>query len=238
MLSLKKSKSSVAIAHNPCSNSMIYFNKDASGSDEIELDNKKMYQMPNKNIVEKIYITGPSGVGKSTWICNYIILYQKFISDKVKVYLITQQDKDEALDDLDNLFRVKIDEIDKIDQLEPFKNSIFIFDDIDTLKSNRKAVYSLRDKILTNGRHFNIRIIATEHLLSNYKESRILINEATSIIIYPQSNKANIKRFLNNKLGLSEENCDKIIKTKSRWVSVNRSYPMYAVSEKGAFVLN
>lgn len=153
------------------------------------------------------------------------------------IYLISGQDQDEVLDEIEGIERIDLNDIEDIEDLSGFADSCFIFDDIDTIKNNRKAIYQLRDKILTNGRHYKITIVCTEHLLSNYKESRIVLNESSTIVIFPLSNKASIRRFLFRNIGLSNENIDKILSTKSRWVSINKTYPFHCIHEHGAYVL-
>lgn len=241
MLSLKKNggNPTALIKNGDLNNKMIYFNPLISGIDEnnnISLPLNKVFVMPNKNIVEKIYISGQSGVGKSTFASNYIKLYQK-MNPENDIFLISGQEKDEVLDEIPNIIRLDMDMIEEI-ELTDYHNSCFIFDDIDTLKENRKNIYALRDKILTNGRHYKITLICTEHLLSNYKESRIVLNECTAIVIFPLSNKANIRRFLFRNIGLSNENIDRILSTQSRWVCIYKTYPFHCVYETGAYILN
>ena len=43
----------------------------------------------------------------------------------------------------------------------------------------------LRENLLETGRHFDLTIISTSHQLSNYAKTRTLLNEATSITVFP-----------------------------------------------------
>ena len=86
-----------------------------------------------------IYISGPSGSGKS----YFSKLYLKEFKKKFKtssIYIISSLMEDESLDDIPNLKRVKIDESlyeDTIDMSDFEPNDIILFDDIDVISDKK-----------------------------------------------------------------------------------------------------
>lgn len=206
----------------------------------IELSDGKLMQLPNKDTREINYICGPSGSGKSTYTAKYI---NEFVDmfPKHKIFLFSKVDDDDAFNDVD-ILKIDLDESlyeDPID-VDELKNSLTIFDDIATIKDKNilNAVIDLQNDILETGRHKNIYVCSTNHQLSNYKQTRTLLNESHNITFFPSSGATYyIKEFLKKYMGLSKEQIDKIFNLKSRWVTIHRNYPMYVIYERGIYML-
>ena len=97
--------------------------------------------------------------------------------------------------------------------LDDLKDSFVIFDDCETIanKTLLKVLNNLRDIILERGRHTDTKLVITSHLISNYKDTRRVLNEATAIVLYPKSaGKTNIRRYLTNYMGFSKDQIEKI----------------------------
>ena len=75
--------------------------------------------------------------------------------------------EDESLDDVKPQ-RLRLDSSIYEDpiEVEEFKDSVVIFDDIDVIsdKKIRDAVYNILNKVLEIGRHFKITALVTNHL--------------------------------------------------------------------------
>jgi len=100
-------------------------------------------------------------------------------------------------------------------------------------------VRRLRDDLLETGRHEKAYVVAVSHQLLNYKHTRQLLNESTSVTFFPCSGSDyHIKRFLKTYCGLDEANIKKILKLPSRWVTLYKTYPMYVLYEKGCFLIS
>ena len=134
----------------------IYVNPDADSEDEgfssMHLDNGQFQLVPDPHTERQIlYITGPSGSGKSFFTENYIKQWQK-INRKGNVYVFSAIKSDESLDDISNLKRINIGEnlIDDEIQAEDLpEGCMTVFDDIDVIsnKKVRDAVYTLLNQI-------------------------------------------------------------------------------------------
>lgn len=200
---------------------------------------------------DSLYVAGPSGSGKSTFCANYLKEFVK-IFPKKKIFLFSRVAHDKPLDELKKLKRIMIDESlvdDPIDQ-EELADSICLFDDIDTVtnKAVKKAITELRTDILQTGRHFGnnnkdiskgIFCISTAHMLTNYKETRELLNESNKVVVFPKSGgKANIVYFLQKYGGMNLDEVAEVFKLTGRWVMLSKTYPMYILSEKKIYLTN
>ena len=221
----------------------IYFNdKSNKGKEEINISSGKLIPLPNakKNQREVVYLSGPSGAGKSTWIGNYIKQYKKKFK-KNEIYVISSISQDDVIDKYEPI-RLEIDE-DFIAEgpLDPelFRDSLVILDDVDTIsnKQVKRYITDIRDFLLEQGRHTNTYMLMSHHLLSNYKATRIMLNESNVYVLFPKVNGAKLKKFLENNLGMGNDEYQKLRKLPSRWVAIYRQYPHFVMYEKGVYVL-
>jgi len=216
----------------------LYLN-DSKGQNEVKLKEGRLQPLPNKEVVEKIYITAPSGAGKSTFAGKWIGQFKKMFKDD-EIYLFSSINHDKALDKHDPT-RIILDNDLLNDPIEPkeLENSLVIFDDTDTIRERnmRRYMEVLRDWLLEQGRHFKIRMLITSHLLSNYSSTRRILNEATGVVVFPKSGSGtyHIKNFLKTYCGLDKQQIKKFVNLPSRWVMIYRSYPQYVIYEKGCY---
>ena len=212
---------------------------DTKGDNEIKITDGKLQPLPNRDIIEKVYISAPSGAGKSTYAGKWVGEFTKMFKED-DIYLFSSITKDKVLDKYDPT-RITLDNDLLNDPIEPSEipNSLVIFDDTDTIRDRtmRRYMEILRDWILEQGRHFEIRMLITSHLLSNYTATRRILNEATSVVVFPKSGSGtfHIKNFLKTYCGFDKDQIKKFLNLPSRWVAIYRSYPQYVIYEKGAY---
>jgi hypothetical protein len=207
---------------------------------EIRITNGKLIPLPNKNVVEKIYVSAPSGAGKSTWCGKWINEFKKMFKDD-EYFVFSTIGRDKVLDKHEPI-RIPLSEDLLTDPISPneIENSIVVFDDVDTITNPkiRNNICGLRDWLLEQGRHFNIRMLMTSHLLMNYSATRRLLNESTAVVFFCKSGNAyHIKRFLKQYAGLDKNQIKRILNLPSRWVALYKTYPMYILYEKGVYLL-
>ena len=158
-----------------------------------------------------------------------------------EIYLFSTIAHDRVLDKYDPI-RIPID-IDLInDPLDPadMANSVVIFDDVDTIQKPklRQAVSNFRDWLLECGRHHNIRLLMTSHQLMNYKSTRLILTEATSVTFFTRAGSTyHVKRFLKQYCGLEKGQIKKILNLPTRSVTIYKSYPNYVLYDKGVYLL-
>jgi hypothetical protein len=143
---------------------------------------------PDPERREVFYIAGASGSGKS-YIAKGIAEYYKKLFPDREVYLISKLQEDATLDQVKDLKRINIKTlIDDYPSLEEFENCCVIFDDYDTFTGDaEKVIHKLIDDLATMGRHTKTTMLCLSHYLTNYKKTRLLLNEATHIIVYPMA---------------------------------------------------
>lgn len=202
---------------------------------EIITETGKMFPVPTLDMRQCVWISGPSGVGKSYWVAQYVEAYKKMFPNN-DVYLFSNVAKDPVLDKL-GLTRIPINDdlIDDPIEMSELENSLVIFDDIDSFadKALEKVILKLQADILTTGRHTNTYCLSTDHLGLNFHKTRLNLAESTAFVIYPRGGNVHIMRTMLSKYaGLPREQVDQIVKDDSRWVYVNKSFPKYIVTEK------
>ena len=211
---------------------------------KIDFDDKytKLFPIPQK-FSERIYVPAPSGSGKSTFIGMYIEQLTKKFGKNRKIFIFSRVEKDEPLDKFGKrVVRIPLEQSyfdDNPLQIEHFKKSIIVFDDIDTLLNKQlvKYIRAFRDDILETGRHYDISIISTSHLIANFLATRTLINEANAIVLFPRgSSFYAVSNFLERYLGFTKEQIRYVERLPTRWIFFWKEYPKYAIHEKGAFL--
>lgn len=210
---------------------------------EFYLKKGKFDPFPTMKTREVIYVAGPSGSGKSTYAAKYIENYKKLNPDK-DIFVFSRLDNDPAIDKLYPSY-VKLDKslIDNpIDITKELKDGcLVLFDDCDTITDEKvkKAVSKLKNDILETGRHMNIYIVNTSHLINpnDKKDGRTIMNECTSLTIFPKSGSSYaIKYALEKYFGLHKKIIEKILKLPSRWVTIFKNYPITIMYENGIFI--
>jgi hypothetical protein len=198
--------------------------------------------LPRFNKTERCFIAGQTECGKTYWCRKYLEQLRKVHPEK-QIFVISDVEEDPEIDGIKNLVRFKLDEelIDKNPiKPEKFRDSIVVFDDIDSIQNKKlyAVIQNLRDSLLRRGRHEDISTLITSHLLTNYKDTRIILNECNSITIFCRSGSTyGIKYLLKKYVGLDKKGIEKVINLPSRWVSIYKNYPQYILYEKGVYVL-
>jgi hypothetical protein len=197
----------------------------------------KFCPVPLRKTTSRVYISGPSGSGKSTLSSKFIQQYHRIFPDDT-VYLISTVDRDDVLDKLDYIERVEIS--DEMGHWDIEDNCLTIFDDVGTIhdKITRNSVMSYRDKLLEAGRHFNHSVLATSHLFSDFKTTRLVLLESRKIVVFPRAGgKSAIFKGLKNYVGMDKKEIEKVCKLKSRWVMIQKDFPNLVLYEGGSYLL-
>lgn len=209
--------------------------------DEIKLLRGEMIPMPNIDTRDCLYICGQSGSGKSTYASMYIKSYKTLWPDK-EVYLFSRVAEDEVLDEL-NPTRVRIDEsiADDPFSADEFRDCLCVFDDIDTISNNkiRNALVKFIDDLLEVGRHTKTYVVRIAHLTTDYKATRKILNECTSITLFPKySSYRPIEYVLKEYFGMRPKQIEKLMQLPSRWITLYKNFPNVVMYKKGAYILH
>lgn len=189
--------------------------------------------------VDRIYITGPTGCGKSSFIRGWVRLF-KTLYPEARLMLFSSKTEDKVLDDLE-LERMHIDEdtvVDKYkleDLMGESKPSLCIFDDIEDFPSAKinKEIARLRDEVMRNGRSYGIYSLFVHHDPCNYKETKSQIFECNKVVIFPKRcGKGTYNYLLEKKLHLTKKDVDVVTGLKSNYVCINKGANKYFISDK------
>lgn len=212
---------------------------------EINLQNGEKFEIvptaePNKRDI--FYICGASGSGKS-YIAGEIAKNYKKLFPKNEIYLISKLTQDETLDSLTigKPKRINIESIlDDPPNIEEFRECLVIFDDYDSLTGKLSAaIHTLINDIATMGRHTHTHMILCSHFFSNYSKTRLILNEATHYVLYPQASAfSSLKNMLMHYLGMEMKDIKDLKKLKSRWVCFHKNFPQYQLSEFNCKILH
>ena len=215
---------------------------DEAKSTEIELPEGGDFCVipsPDPKKREVFYCAGASGSGKSYFAKGIAEYYKKFFPDR-EVYLISKLDEDSTLDALKYIKRIKIDSIiEDYPAIEEFEDCCVIFDDYDTFTGDAdKVIHKLIDDLAIMGRHSNTTMLCLSHYLTNYKKTRLLLTEATHIVLYPMATSFHAMSYLlKTHFGMTKGDCQDL-KKMGRWVCFFKQYPMWMISVHTARILN
>jgi hypothetical protein len=203
---------------------------------------------PILNVKERSvsYIAGPSGSGKTTYAVNLIKNYKKIFPDKdFFLFSRTNHESDPAFKNM-KINQVLIDQnlLDNpIDiEKELTGGCILLFDDCNTIQNDKlkKQIDNLIGDIMEVGRRMDITIIVTNHLVipNERRIARTIMNEMQSLTVFPKSGSCHqISHALKTYYGLNKKQIENILSLPSRWVTINKNYPMYIIYEHGCFIL-
>lgn len=220
--------------------------------------------VPDRKKDSSVYlICGTRGSGKTT-LATHIAKQYNRVKENNKVYIFTQNYKQPIFDEIDNCEIVNLNENCVLSPftLEEFSDSLCLFDDIHTLgfleivhkipstlrgkpvmkdkyikHDLSKIVTQFRDNIIQNGRHHRISCISISHMITNYKESRCILEEADYIIYFKSCGKMHVQRLLETYMGFSKEQRKMIDETEGRWKMISKQIPQYIMSQSDVFML-
>jgi hypothetical protein len=218
--------------------------EDMETSTEVELPHDSMFQLipnPDPRKRDVFYIAGASGSGKSHIARGIAEGYRYLFPDR-EVYLVSKLNEDDTLDNMrgGKPKRINIQTlVDDPPDIEEFRNCMVIIDDVDALdKPLLKAVMTLANDIAITGRHTCTTLLWLSHHLTNYSATRLLLNEATVYVIYPQTTSRHaLKYLLDTHAGLDQE-WIKRLRGLGRWVAIHKNCPPYLVASHMAALVN
>ena len=222
---------------------------DDKGEKTIQLTDDLFFQpLPNtdKNKRNIWYNAGASGCGKSYTAKTIANNYLKLYPDR-PIYVVSKLDKDETLDSIDgNIQRLNYREFeDNPPDINEFYDCMIIFDDFDTISPKKllDKVLNFIDDISIMGRKHkddqgNISMVVISHFLTNYKKTRLILNECDFMTLFPQATSTHALNYvLKNYVGMDKEEVKQLRKL-GRWVMIHKMYPQYVLSQQKAYLLN
>ena len=99
-------------------------------------------------------------------------------------------------------------------------------------------MYDVLNQVLEIGRHYKIHCVVTNHLPTNGKDTRRILNEAHTVTYFPHSAGGKIKYLLEEYVGLDKKQVAYMRKQNSRWCTIFKNYPQCYVVEHEIGLLN
>lgn len=208
---------------------------------KIVTSREKLSYIPNSETRETLYVSGPSGSGKSYFAANYATKYQKLFGNPI--YLFSTKDEDGVLDEIKGLKRIPINEnmLEAEIDYKIFADSLCIFDDVDSLENRKplaKVVWGLRDTLLQNARSINTYVISTVHNTFGYLPTRTSLNESQLVVFFPgNGSDTYIEKYLKTRGGLGKDTVKWILSIRSRWIAFYVHRPRFILWEYGVKIL-
>lgn len=189
-----------------------------------------------------IFISAPSGAGKSTIAKKLIDGYLKLLGKHTRILLFgLSSELDPAFEEFDNKAYnfvhvcIKEDEMYPLLSPELLRDSICIFDDYENLdKSLQSFTLSLIKDLLERGRKLNIQTILINHQTMNYNKTRPLIFECDTYILFPSANKNSVKKFLLSYADVDKKEVDDLIEMAMNqfdFLLFRKSVPRYILTK-------
>ena len=202
----------------------------------LEIMDGKIEMIPSEER-ECGYVSGPSGSGKS-FFCAAYLKKLAGMYPKMPFILFSKKNHDSQLDDIKNLQRFDMTDLEDLDS-DMFVGSCCLFDDIDTLPlANKKACMLLRDQILETGRSNMIYCLSTTHSMCSGKNTKFPLLESHFCTMYPRfGDTYHLRYFMKFYGGLDKKQIEKVLNLNSRSVTLFKRYPYYVLSDHELYLL-
>lgn len=210
---------------------------------------------PNPQEREEMWVSAPTGSGKTVFACKFLREYQRIHKRPVTIFAKDPNDPsihaclgfDPSFIDIDEKY---VDQegkehmvlLEKPIKVEELTNSAVLFDDVDGIQEKKivKNLRQLEKAIMNVGRHYNVTIVMTGYITTNYTATREILHEAKYIVVFPGSGVTrNLGYFLKEYMeGLDDKTRHRIINLSSRWVCLHTKFPQFVLYESGCFLLS
>lgn len=211
--------------------SKVYYNPDG----KIELVPRNIADQ-----VDRLYIFGSSGAGKSTMAAKYALQYLKQYPGN-RIFLFSQKSRDRVFDSIDGLIRVPFTRAFVTDHqggdeaLLNYQDSLVIFDDVIAVDDPdiRTSVQRFKNLCLSLGRAYGISTCSIIHKGLSGRESMVELCEASHLVGFPKFNLDEFKKLVQRYCGGDKSKISRIFDEavcSCRWMCIIR--PNIIVTEK------
>jgi len=110
------------------------------------------------------------------------------------------------------------------------KGSILIMDDIESM-SNHKDIESIRDKLLSVRRHYDLTMLCVNHISMAGASTKKMLLECNYYVCYPKANWKHCEKLLKTYVGLDNEKINLIKNQNTRWCFICKAFPLYFITQ-------
>jgi len=190
-----------------------------------------------------LYVCGMAGSGKSYFIKQYVVEYEK-LYPKRPIYLFSlKKEFDPSLKEIKKMKRVDIYHEDFLEEemdYDSFKESLVIFDDIENIgdKYLKMKVRYILQQILQVGRQAKISVCYAVHEANNGHETKVILNECHSITLNVRNmGNVKLKYLLEGYFGFDKEQIQMFKNIESRMTTIVKTFPKVVIGEKDMFMI-
>ena len=207
---------------------------------DLKLDSKlQILPQIDENIGQRVYVSGPTGSGKSTWTSKYAVEYKKLFP-KNPIFLFSKLTEDKSLYYVKPT-RIKMDEelLKNPIDINELHDALVIFDDDSCVKDKRivEKLHNLKEDCLKAGRHQHLYMICTEHKSLGGKKTIQMFTDSDLLVVFPGADSNEVTKVLRIYGGLNKDQIKSVFNSKSRWCAVRKVFPKVCFIEKGAFFI-
>lgn len=195
-------------------------------------------------------ISGGTGSGKTT-IAKKLAKEYKLMHPDNEIFMFVRLEGDPSLEDMPDYREIVLDYesedshqdiedvITGVLGVKTFGNSLVIFDDVDNIQDKKllKSIHALMNDCSANGRKRNLSVIYISHILLNYNQTRVILNEADMVFWFPGYSDRQTINFLKGYGGMKTKDAEALATMKSRWVMLRMRMPRFIIHQKGLFML-
>jgi len=230
-LAKTKTLSTIGISFNIAASKLGFIDGAPDGTRDFKCaDGFENMIIPIKHKRQCIYISAPSGAGKTYFCANYAKLYHNTYPNARVMYISRVRD-DPTLESIkDFLLMVNLATTDFNTIVnDEIKNALIIFDDTDTLKGEVfNQVKAFRERLLETGRHASTSVIITTHTFSDYANTRKIFPEIHVFVLFTTVNwNKSLCAALLRYVSLSQDIIRRIYYylPVNRWVAIFTNFP-------------
>ncbi|HIB90481.1 TPA: AAA family ATPase [Candidatus Poribacteria bacterium] len=202
-----------------------------------------------KRYNQHVFLTGPSGCGKSTLTAEMI---ESSLPDSTAWCFGPSISDDPAFKGLQKAMtkkRCKLIDSHKITQpielseISKNKQNVLVLDDPESMSDeNLKYISDLTSKALFAGRKKGVICFVISHdaFSRRVRSIKASAQECTRCILYPQTQKHTVTKFLKNRMNMSSDIIKKIYKflqKTDRWMCLVNSHPCCVLTRTGCLLL-
>ena len=243
---LKKNKSLIPVAYNTDKKIIVISD---NCSEQNIISESSLSPVPYLDLTHNqrsmIFISGPSGSGKSSVAYSISLNLRIRLSDKKrKIVLFTKNaDEDPAFKSAKKIIQIGMFSDPHFIEIEPshLSDCIVVFDDWEVLPKNLLNHVSLLIKDLAErSRKLNISLLVINHQTQNYNVTRNLIFESDSYVLFPSANRNAFKRFAKSYMDITDDEIQNMIETCKKphtWLIFHKSVPRFWQTDKKIIML-
>jgi len=215
--------------------------------DIIKLKDGKFVPMPNSQPRQRsnLVVVGSSGIGKSTFINEWINSFNKIFPDHDENVLFTTNEEDDPALKEQEMKKIIVDEDFvkhplKCEDIAGEHPKIIVFDDYRMgIQKVRDSVDKTRNDIGERGRKMDLHLVVSS-TSAPIREAlyRELLANCTEFVYFKDRPPSNLKRILENYFDVSDKLRADLRKWDSRWILLSRASAPFIIGEDCALIFN